>query len=62
MLLVISQHPDKKFLMVFPSPTNKIRKGSKTTYADWCNKHNILWVSTREFYQELYNYATRIQA
>ena len=31
--------------MVFQSPFNKISKKSKTTYAQWCDKHNILWTS-----------------
>ncbi len=29
--------------MVFQNPNGKIRKGSKTTYANFCDKHEILW-------------------
>jgi hypothetical protein len=43
MLLVIAQHPDKDIRMLFQAPNNKIRKGAKTTYADWCEKNNIKW-------------------
>ena len=41
--LVTEQHPDKDIRMVFSNPATKIAKGSKTTYADWCDKHNIKW-------------------
>jgi len=43
MLEVIKQHPDKDIRMLFQRARNKIRKGSKTSYADWCDKHNIKW-------------------
>jgi hypothetical protein len=29
--------------MVFQNSKGKIRKGSKTTYADFCDKNNIVW-------------------
>ena len=40
---VIEQHPDMDLRMVFQAPFNKISKKSKTTYAQWCDKHNIPW-------------------
>jgi len=43
MLLVIAQHPDKDIRMVFQRHTNKLFKGSKTTYSEWCDKNNIKW-------------------
>ncbi len=43
MLLVIKQHPDLDIRMVFQRHTNKLFKGSKTTYSQWCEKHNIKW-------------------
>ena len=43
MLLVIAQHPEKDIRMVFQRHTNKLFKGSKTTYSEWCEKHNIKW-------------------
>lgn len=39
MAIVIQQHPDKDIRMVFQNPNTKIAKGSKTTYAAWCEKH-----------------------
>lgn len=43
MLLVIEQYPDIDFRMVFYNANQKIKKGSKTSYADWCDKHGIKW-------------------
>ena len=43
MLLVISQHPDKDIRMVFQRHTNKLFKGSKTTYSEWCDKTHLKW-------------------
>ena len=40
---VIEQHPEIDLRMVFQAPFNKISKKSKTTYAKWCDKHNIKW-------------------
>jgi hypothetical protein len=40
-LLIKEQYPDLDLRFVFSNPNNKIRKGSKTTYADWCNKHGF---------------------
>ena len=42
-LLIKKQHPNLDIRFVFQNPNGKIRKGSKTTYADYCDKHNILW-------------------
>lgn len=42
-ILIKEQHPDKDIRFVFQNSRNKIRKGSKTTYADWCNKHGFLF-------------------
>lgn len=40
---VIEQNPQLDLRMVFQSPYNKITKRSKTTYAKWCDRHNIKW-------------------
>ena len=40
---VVEQHPELDIRMVFQEPNNKIRKGSKTTYGRWCDKHGIKW-------------------
>jgi hypothetical protein len=42
-LLVKEQHPDLDIRIVFQSAKSKLRKGSKTTYADYCDKHGIMW-------------------
>ena len=42
-LLIKKQHPELDIRFVFQSAKTKIRKGSKTTYADYCDKHGILW-------------------
>lgn len=45
MLAVRDQHPDWHITMVFQNPNLKIRKGSRTSYGDWCDKHGIDWRS-----------------
>lgn len=42
-LLIKEQHPDIKICMAFMNAKGKIYKRSKTTYADWCEKHGIEW-------------------
>nr|AKH48800.1 endodeoxyribonuclease [uncultured marine virus] len=42
-LLVKQQHPDLDIRLLFQNAYNKIRKGSKTTYAMWCEKKGILY-------------------
>ena len=42
-LLIKKQHPDLDIRIVFMSGKTKIRKGSKTTYGMWCDKHGIQW-------------------
>ena len=43
MALIKEQYKDLDIRMVFMNAKNKIYKGSKTTYADWCDKHNYKW-------------------
>ena len=42
-MLIRQQHPELDIRIVFQNPRGKIRKGSKTTYADYCEKHGIKW-------------------
>ena len=42
---VKEQNLDIDLRMVFQSPFNTITKKSKTTYAQWCEKHDIPWTS-----------------
>ena len=44
-LAVKRDNPDVDLRMVFQSPFNTISKKSKTTYAQWCEKHDIPWTS-----------------
>lgn len=42
-LLVRVQNPFLDIRFVFSNSKAKISKGSKTTYADWCDKHGFLY-------------------
>tara|TARA_R110000796_G_scaffold189251_1_gene306126 strand:- start:267 stop:686 length:420 start_codon:yes stop_codon:yes gene_type:complete len=42
-LLIKKQQPELDIRLVFQSAKSKISKGSKTTYADYCDKHGIQW-------------------
>ena len=43
MLLVKKQHPKIDIRFVFLRASNKIYKGSKTTYSAWCERHGFIW-------------------
>ena len=45
---VKEQNPNIEILMIFQAPYNRISKSSKTTYAQWCDKHGIRWSSYQE--------------
>ena len=54
-LLIKKQHPELDIRFVFMNPNGKIRKGSKTTYANFCDKHEIIWAAKaipQEWYSE----------
>ena len=42
---VTEQNPDLDIRMVFQNPNNTISRKSKTTYGQWCDKHDIPWCS-----------------
>lgn len=44
-LYIKQQHPNLDIRFVFQRPSNKIYKGSNTTYAKWCEKHGIKWAT-----------------
>ena len=44
-LAVVRDNPDLDLRMVFQAPYNTISKKSKTTYAQWCEKHDIPWAA-----------------
>lgn len=43
MLAVKHQHPRLDIRMVFSNPLAKLRKGSKTTYAEFCERNGFRW-------------------
>lgn len=45
-LLVKNQHPEKDIRFVFSRSKERISKQSKTTYADWCDKHGFKYADT----------------
>ena len=47
-LAVKRDNPDIDLRMVFQSPYNTISMKSKTTYAKWCDKHDIPWTAYHE--------------
>ena len=46
-LLIKKQHPELDIRILFMSSKTKIRKGSKTTYGDYCDKHGIIWAEKK---------------
>ena len=42
-LLIKEQNPNMDLRFVLQSPNGKIYKGSKTTYAQWCEKNGFKW-------------------
>ena len=58
MLLLIKQYPEIDFRMIFYNANQKIKKGSKTSYADWCDKKGIKWANKhipREWLDDIYD-------
>ena len=45
MKLVKEANPELDIRLLFQTPNNKITKASKTTYADWADKHGYLWAA-----------------
>ena len=46
-LLVKEQNPTLDVRFIFPNSKKKIYKGSKTTYAAWCDRHGFLYADDR---------------
>jgi hypothetical protein len=47
-LLVKNQHPDLDIRFLFSNSKTRISKQSKTTYADWCQKHGFIYADGPE--------------
>jgi len=43
LLAVKKQHPGIDLRLIFENPSTKLRKGSSTSYADWCDKYGFPW-------------------
>lgn len=43
MVWVKEQYPDYTFYMLFQNARTRLTKGSKTSYADWCDKNGFQW-------------------
>lgn len=57
MLLIKEQYPELDIRMIFDNANKKIKKGSKTSYAMWCDKHGIKWANKaipKEWIDEIY--------
>jgi hypothetical protein len=44
-LYIKEQNPELDIRFVFQNPKTKLYKGSKTTYAQWCDKHGFKWAA-----------------
>lgn len=44
-LYIREQHPEITVYLVFMNPNVKLNRVSKTTYAEWCDKHGIPWAT-----------------
>lgn len=42
-IMIRKQFPDLDIRFVFTNPNAKINKGSKTTYASWCDKNGFMY-------------------
>ena len=45
-LLIKDQYPDLDIRFVFVNANNKISRTSKTTYANWCDRHKFIWAES----------------
>lgn len=65
MLLLQKQYPEVDFRMVFQNANKKIKKTSKTTYADYCDKHGLKWAHKTipmEWIDEIFDEIAKEQA
>jgi hypothetical protein len=44
-LYIREQHPHITVYLIFQNPNNKLNRVSKTTYAEYCDKHGIPWAT-----------------
>lgn len=53
MVAVLASNPGLNLVMVFSDANKKIYKGSKTSYAEWCDKVGIKWLDVKTFEKQL---------
>lgn len=41
-----------EYIMALEFPQRKLRKGAKITIAEWCDKHDIRWIATKDLDRE----------
>ncbi len=46
-LRIREQHPDLDIRFVFSNPNARLYKGSKSTYASWCEKHGFKYAKEK---------------
>tara|TARA_R100001480_G_scaffold144630_2_gene142624 strand:+ start:1208 stop:1579 length:372 start_codon:yes stop_codon:yes gene_type:complete len=46
-LRIKEQHPDLDIRFVFSNPSAKLYKGSKSTYASWCDKYGFKYAKEK---------------
>ena len=47
-LEIKKQYPHIDVVFIFGDSKNKLNKNSKTTYADWCDKHGFRWTDLKK--------------
>ena len=52
-IYIHSQHPEYNLIMVFQNENLPIYKGSKVTYAKFCQKMNINYINAKQLYGKL---------
>lgn len=57
-LLIKKQHPELDIRFLFQNAKAKLNKGSKTTYADWCEKNGFIYAD-KHIPQEWFDNGTK---
>lgn len=59
-LYIHSQHPEYNLIMVFQNENLPIYKGSKVTYAKFCQKMKINYINAKQLYLKLVELASNL--
>ncbi len=43
LIIVRRLHPHADIRLLFQRPQNKLKSGSNTTYAEWCDRRDFIW-------------------